>query len=666
MFLAVKYVRKKLKERREREASEEVPEGPPTPTGGAFPHSQPLAQQPESDGPVDGTENGNSTAVASAAGPKPQTAAVKKAKEEESPEAKAEKKRRYKYRLKIVFGLTFPFMLQALDTTIIASALPFIARDFNEVSQLNWIISSFNLTSAAFLPFWAQIADVFGRHATLHATIIIMTIGSAICTGAPTSSFGVLLLGRALQGVGAAGVNICVRTILADRVSLAEYAMNYTVFAIVSAISFSVGPVAGGYLTQVSWRWCFAINLPVAAVAIVLVVVLLRKELLGPQPLPELGEAPPQPLPLPGEKTQSPPMAAPTRAATRRGRFLLRLATIDYGGQFLFLWGLGLVILALTWGGASYPWDSADVLAPLVIGVVLSAAWLLYQYAMVPGRVMARVFPRQRPMMPWRLLVQRDITLLFFINFSLGSAMFSIMYFMDLFFTLVQGNSASSSGIALLYFLPGLGVGAYTAIFFTNKWPRQTLPSLLLGAVASAVGITVIAVEIGTAQPRTPVLYAMMAIAGVGVGIRFNPGALHGLAYFPTMTAQISCLVSFAFPFGGTITLTLMSTVLNNRSGPNHVDPKSGIYWAFVAILPIMWVIVIITTFLGNVWIIPRDKNAEGEGAAHEVVHGAYLWSIIRGKKLERVRMSREDQSGVVSGGAVVPPEKQADVEAAR
>ncbi|KAK0713185.1 major facilitator superfamily domain-containing protein [Lasiosphaeria miniovina] len=644
MFLAVKYVRKKLKERRERETSEEVPERPPTPTGGAFPRSQPQAQQLESDGPVNGTENGNSTAVASAVGPRPQTTAVKKAKEE-SPEAKAEKKRRYKYRLKIVFGLTFPFMLQALDTTIIASALPFIARDFNEVSQLNWIISSFNLTSAAFLPFWAQIADVFGRHATLHATIIIMTIGSAICTGAPTSSFGVLLLGRALQGVGAAGVNICVRTILADRVSLAEYAMNYTVFAIVSAISFSVGPVAGGYLTQVSWRWCFAINLPVAAVAIVLVVVLLRKELLGPQPLPEL---------------------APSRAATRRGRFLLRLATIDYGGQLLFLWGLGLVILALTWGGASYPWDSADVLAPLVIGMVLSAAWLLYQYAMVPGRVMARLFPRQRPMMPWRLLVQRNITLLFFINFSLGSAMFSIMYFMDLFFTLVQGNSASSSGIALLYFLPGLGVGAYTAIFFTNKWPRQTLPSLLLGAVASAVGITVIAVEIGTAQPRTAVLYAMMAIVGVGVGIRFNPGALHGLAYFPTMTAQISCLVSFAFPFGGTITLTLMSTVLNNRSGPNHVDPKSGIYWAFIAIVPIMWAIVIITTFLGNVWIIPRDKTAEGEGAAHEVVHGAYLWSIVRGKKLERVRMSRDDQSGVVGGSAVVQPERQADVEAAR
>lgn len=79
-------------------------------------------------------------------------------------------------------------------------------------------------------------------------------IGSAICTGAPTSRFGVLLLGRGVQGVGVAGVGICVRIVLADRVSLGEYALNWTLFSLVSAVSFSIGPVIGGYLTQASWR----------------------------------------------------------------------------------------------------------------------------------------------------------------------------------------------------------------------------------------------------------------------------------------------------------------------------------------------------------------------------------------------------------------------------
>ncbi|KAK3385691.1 major facilitator superfamily domain-containing protein [Podospora didyma] len=647
MFLAVKYVRRKLRERKEENDNNNNNAPPPQETielsTGTAPQTRDGARTTTDSGTAlfPGAEETNIKSI-SGSNKTASTKPKKTPKERLTPEAIAEKKRKRRYRMKIIFGLMAPFTLQALDTTIIASALPFIATDFNEINQLNWIISSFNLTSAAFLPFWAQTADIFGRHATLQASIVIMTIGSAICTGALNTAFGVLLLGRALQGVGAAGVNICVRTILADRVDLAEYAKNYTLFAILAAVSFSIGPVAGGYLTQVSWRWCFAINLPVAAVAIVLVVVLLRKELLGPQPLPELGEVGDEVAVVERER----------RAGTRHGRFLLRLATIDYGGQLLFLWGLGLLVLALTWAGGAKPWDSAAVLAPLVIGAVLSVAWLVYEYAMVPGRLMARVFPLQRAMMPWKLLAHRDVGLLFIVNFTVGAAMFAIMYFMDLYFALVEGHNASSAGIALLYFLPGLGAGTYMAMYFTNVQPRQTIVSLLLGSITTAVGITVLATEIHAAHPRVSVIYGMMALTGHGVGMRFNPGSLHGLAYFPDMTAAVSCLSSFANPFGGTVALTMMATVFNNKSGPNHADPKEGIYWAFVALIPVMWATVLATTLLGNVWIIREEDGVKG---GHEVVHGAYLWSLVTGRKLERVRMVKGDLA-VPAATATLPP----------
>jgi hypothetical protein len=135
----------------------------------------------------------------------------------------------------------------------------------------------------------------------------------------------------------------------------------------------------------------------------------------------------------------------------------LRLSTIDYGGQLLFLWGLGLLILALTWAGSTYSWDTAAVLVPLVIGALITIAWFLYEFSMSPPRLMSRVFPIQRAMIPWELLSQRDIGLVFYINFASGMAMFALLYFMDLYFTLVLGRSASQGGIALLYFLPGLG-----------------------------------------------------------------------------------------------------------------------------------------------------------------------------------------------------------------
>ena len=210
-------------------------------------------------------------------------------------------------------------------------------------------------------------------------------------------------------------------------------------------------------MTQASWRWCFAINLPIAVVAMAVVVLVLRTELQGPLPIPELEER--------GVSTSS-------------GRFLARISTIDYGGQMLFLWGFGLLILALTWAGGTYSWKSVAVLAPLVIGGILTIAWVVYERCMVPGSLMARVLPRQKAMVPWELLRQRDIGLLFLINFSIGIAMFAVMYFMDIYFTLVEGRSSSDAGIALLYFLPGLaGMYIYLYYYYMKHGTTLTNPN---------------------------------------------------------------------------------------------------------------------------------------------------------------------------------------------
>jgi hypothetical protein len=134
----------------------------------------------------------------------------------------------------------------------------------------------------------------------------------------------------------------------------------------------------------------------------------------------------------------------------------------------------------------------------------------------------------------------------------------------------------------------------------------------------------------------------MMALTGFGVGLNTNPGTLHALAYFPGMTAPITCLAAFAHPFGGTIAITIMSTVFNNRSGLNHEDPRSGIYWAFISMIPIMWISVLITTLLGNVWL--------GKEGTHQVAHGFWFWNLLRGKRLEKVTMARMEDSGTAGG----------------
>jgi MFS family permease len=229
--------------------------------------------------------------------------------------------------------------------------------NLDQLSQLNWIVSAFNLCSATFIPFWGQIADVFGRYAAVQSALIIMVIGSSLAAGAPLDAFPMLLVGRGLQGMGCAGLNIIVKTVLADRVTLLENARNNTIFSMVAGIAYGIGPVIGGYLTEVTWRWCFIINIPIGVIAFVLIHFILRPELLGPQ-----------------EITRSDGVPEPGLSKS----FISKVSTIDYGGQLLFLFGMGLLILALTWGGSYYPWDNAKVLVPLIVGVILMVLFFIW------------------------------------------------------------------------------------------------------------------------------------------------------------------------------------------------------------------------------------------------------------------------------------------------
>lgn len=266
-----------------------------------------------------------------------------------------------------------------------------------------------------------------------------MMVGSALCTAAPTSKFAVLLLGRAIQGLGCAGLNVVVRVILLDRVSLRENAKNWSIFSFTAGMSYGVGPVVGGALTNVNWRWCFAINLPICVVALALIYVVLRPELLRPQTLglllnsspsdPSAGRLSPNPsdhFEPPSIRSGPSRPTANSRAATRSTSIVTRIASIDIGGQLLFLFGLGLLILALTWAGATYGWATAAVLVPLCVGLALFAVFVGYEHLMAPGRRFARMWPHQKPMLPWTLLGSKDIGLLFYINFATGAAMYSV------------------------------------------------------------------------------------------------------------------------------------------------------------------------------------------------------------------------------------------------
>jgi MFS family permease len=502
---------------------------------------------------------------------------------------------------------------------------------------LNWIISAYNLTSATFIPFWGQFSDVFGRYAAIQSALCSMIIGSVLCSAAPTTAFPMLLVGRAFQGIGCAGLLINTKVILADKVSLKDNATNNTIFTVIGGIGYGIGPVLGGYLTSANWRWCFIINIPIGIAGLVLAHFILQPELLGPQQIT---------------------LSDGTTDSSLNQTFAARLSTIDFGGQFLFLFGMGLFVLALTWAGSYYPWTSAKVLAPLIIGVLLIFCFLFWEYYMLPGNILSSRAPTRKAMIPIRLLFTRNAGLLIYINLVTGMAMYAVFYFVDLYFALVQNYGSGKSGTNLLYYLPGLAGGAYLAVFACNKWPLQTFFPLLLGTIIEPLGITILAVGINTGN--LSLVNGMLAMTGVGTGIRFMPGTLHGVGYFPNKIASIVSLMSLSLSLGGTLATTIMLNIFNNElakaglslnnAGTSSFDGISnlpteqqaflrqkalrGIVVAFFAITAFMWLGVVAALGLGNVRI-------GKDGRKDEVLKsGSYVGGLIRGKKRKEFQES--------------------------
>ncbi|KAA8643501.1 putative MFS multidrug transporter [Aspergillus tanneri] len=534
---------------------------------------------------------------------------------------KEERRRERVYSWKLIGGLCLPFTLATLDLTIVATAVPSIASHFNKFDELNWIVTAFTLTSTAFIPMFGQLADVFGRHAVLQLALFLMLIGSVLCAAAQT--WGMLLLGRALQGTSSAGLMNIIMIILADKVSLKVNAKNNSLFAFVGGIGYSIGPVIGGYLTDDNWRYCFVIPIPIAFFSHILIYFLLRKELVE---------------------------GTIFRRGSRMSSLLPALATLDVFGSALFIFGIGLIILATAWGGAAYAWTAPQVLGPLIVGAICFVLFFVYYMA------------------------------------DDSTAMFSVFYFIGIYFTLVEAYQASRAGLQLLYYIPGLGAGVYTAMFLCNVVPAQTFFPLNFGSIISTIGLAVIPYAIHV--QNTGLLNGMMALAGAGTGLRFMPATLHAVGVWPERIAPAMSLMRFAMPFGGTIGLTIMGSVFNNKFGPSlglssagnanfnvhdtsslsvittlspaaqkvvRMAGKDAIMWAYISILPVMGVSLISGLLMGNVWIKPKSKDedqehVDAEGSRHsEVVYVSYLWALLKGnvtsyKQISRPVAEREKQ----------------------
>ncbi|PGH23854.1 hypothetical protein AJ80_02102 [Polytolypa hystricis UAMH7299] len=371
----------------------------------------------------------------------------------------------------IVGALCLALFLAALDMTIISTALPTIARQFNaNESGFSWMASSYLLANAACMPLWGKISDIWGRKPIILIANALFLVASLIC--ALAKNLAMFLVGRALQGIGGGGLIILGQICISDLFSMRERPIYYAMFGATWAIAGSLGPIIGGALTQeVTWRWCFYLNLPVGSVSFLILLFLLKIE------------------------TPKTPLFAGLR-------------TIDWVGTLTIIGGTLMFLFGLEFGGVTFPWNSPTVICLIVFGVVVLALFGVYE----------RRFAKY-PIMPMSVFETWSNICILITNWAHGSVFIAGSYFLPLYFQTVLGAGPILSGVYVMPQVVSLSVLSLFGGVIIRKTGRY-IEIIRAGTIIMTLGYGLyIDLQAYASWPRI-IIYQI--ITGIGIGPNFQ------------------------------------------------------------------------------------------------------------------------------------------------
>ncbi|KAI1498097.1 major facilitator superfamily domain-containing protein [Biscogniauxia marginata] len=524
----------------------------------------------------------------------------------------------------VILSLCLAVFLVALDQTIIAPALGAITGEYGSVKDIGWYGSSYLLTSTALQPLYGKVYRIFDIKWSFLGAVVLFELGSLVSAVAPSST--AFIVGRAIAGMGTAGLFSGAIVILSYSLPLRRRPIMFGMFGGIWGIASVAGPLLGGaFASHVTWRWCFYINLPVGGAAMLVIFFFLSISRVN------------------NPDNQS---------------FISRVLELDLIGTVILVPAIVMLLLALQWGGAEYPWNDSRI-----IGLFVGAGVMVLIFVGVEH------WQQDKGLLPPRFFKDRNVLCAMIFALFFGASFFPLIYYLSLYFQAIQGNSAVDAGIKLLPLLISVVISSIVSGGLVTATGYYT-PIILVEIAIAAVGAGMIT----TFNLSTPFgqWFGYQVLNGLGTGIGFQAGiVVVQNVVSQDLVPQGTACVQFFQSLGGALFIAVAQTVFQNgliegvtRDAP-QLDPAIFINSGASQIREVLAAMgqedaieAVLSAYmqgLRNTYYI----SAAGAAAAFLVALGLQWKKIEKNPGATAAAASKDVEEGRVSEGA-------GDVEAAK
>ncbi|OAL35450.1 hypothetical protein AYO20_05300 [Fonsecaea nubica] len=409
-------------------------------------------------------------------------------------------------------------LMVALDGTSISVALPIIARKLHGTAiEAFWAGTSFLLASTVFQPNFASFSHIFGRMPVIMVSIALFFVG--VMMAALSNGFGLLLAGRAVQGLGGGGVMAMTEIVITDLVPLRYRGQWAGIIAGMWSIGSVSGPIIGGAFAQVQWRWIFWLNLPFIGIGAVMIPLFLRLNVI-PQSI------------------------------------AAKLRRVDWIGTVVFVGSMTSFLIPLTWGGVMYSWSSWRTLVPLLVGAVGLIGFGFYEAYLAP-----------EPLLRLSVFSNRTANIAYVTTTLHGMVLWCILYYQPLYFEAVKGYTPVVAGVALFpasFTVAPMAVvtGLLITKFAAYRW------SIWAGWTTATLGLGLLTLlKVDTTIPQW---IFIDLISGIGLGILF-PGQQFQVQAASSNKDMAFAVAIFVFfrSFGQTVGVAIGGVIFQNQMVTN-------------------------------------------------------------------------------------------------